>query len=91
MDSYQFHIVHYHMNTADLKPIEHYIYRELIDWYLFDEQPIPKDIYKMLKRLCLGIEDIQSLINVLTKFFDFDGSVWTHRKCTYLPDLAVEE
>lgn len=70
MHYYQFNIADYRKDTAHLTPIEHYIYRTLIDWYYLDENPIPKETQSVMRRLRLATEsEAESLRNVLSDFF----------------------
>ena len=43
MHYYKFNIADYRKDTGHLSTIEHGIYRQLIDWYYLDEQPIPEE------------------------------------------------
>ena len=70
MHYYSFNIADYRKDTSHLTPIEHYIYRFLIDWYYLDENPIPLETQQVIRRLGLGSENIPNLQNVLTDFFD---------------------
>jgi len=69
MHYYQFNVADYRKDTSHLTPIEHYIYRFLIDWYYLDETPIPVETQQVLRRLSLGSDSIQNLQNVLNDFF----------------------
>jgi uncharacterized phage protein (TIGR02220 family) len=69
MHYYQFNVADYRKDTSHLTPIEHYIYRFLIDWYYLDETPIPAETQQVLRRLSLGSDSIQNLQNVLNDFF----------------------
>lgn len=69
MHYYQYNIADYRKDTAHLTPIEHYIYRSLMDWYYLDEQPIPKITQVVIRRLGLGLEQEPNLLNVLSDFF----------------------
>ena len=69
MHYYKFNISDYRKDTVHLTPIEHYIYRSLIDWYYLDELPIPKETQSVMRRLCLGIESVSLLQNVLNDLF----------------------
>lgn len=69
MHYYQFNIADYRKDTGHLSAIEHYIYRSLLDWQYLDEEPIPKDKQKVLRRLSLGLEKEPELNNVLSDFF----------------------
>lgn len=80
MHYYQFNIADYRKDTAHLKPIEHYIYRTLIDWYYLDESPIPNETQMVLRRLCLESEDEAKLMNVLNDFFENTDCGWIHRR-----------
>jgi len=78
MHYYSFNIADYRKDTTHLTPIEHYIYRSLIDWYYLDEQKIPKRTQSVMRRLGLGSELLDSLKNVLEDFFILDDEGWTH-------------
>ncbi len=54
MHYYKFKIADYRKNTMHLNPLEHYIYRSLIDLYYMDEKPIPKKTQWVIRRLGLG-------------------------------------
>jgi len=75
---YSFHIGDYRRDTAHLTPIEHYIYRTLIDWYFLNETPIPKDTQVVMRRLSLGSDMAPNLENVLNDFFVLDENGWNH-------------
>jgi len=78
MHYYQFNIADYRKDTQHLSPIEHYIYRELMDWYYLDEQPITQNNPRVLRRLRLGSENETDLVNVLDEFFTLSGDEWAH-------------
>lgn len=78
MHYYQFNIADYRKDTGHLTPIEHYIYRTLMDWYYLDEAPIPKITQTVSRRLCLVSDDEQSLLNVLNDFFVLGDEGWSH-------------
>ena len=67
MHYYQFNIGDYIKNTLHLSVEEDIAYRRLLDLYYDSEQPIPKDIPKVSRRLRLGSDVIQS---VLDEFFE---------------------
>ena len=79
MHYYQFNIADYRKDTVHLQPIEHYIYRTLIDWYYLDEQPIPNDLPLILRRLSLPKDFENQLNNVLTDFFTLN-EMWYHQR-----------
>lgn len=78
MHYYKFNIADYRKDTAHLSPIEHYIYRQLIDWYYLDEKEIPKKTHSVLRRLSLGSESEANLLNVLSDFFIDGENGWIH-------------
>lgn len=69
MHYYQFNIADYRKDTQHLTPMEHYIYRELMDWCYLDECEIPKNTKLVLRRLRLVSEYLENLENVLSEFF----------------------
>jgi uncharacterized protein YdaU (DUF1376 family) len=69
MHYYQFNIADYRKDTVHLSPIEHYIYRYLIDWYYLDEKQIPKETQVVMRRLSLDTDGLHCLTNVLSDFF----------------------
>ncbi len=81
MHYYAFDIGDYRRDTAHLKPMEHYIYRSLIDWYFLDEKPIPKKTQLVMRRLNLDTqpETESMLLAVLDDFFDEMDDGW-HQK-----------
>jgi uncharacterized protein YdaU (DUF1376 family) len=78
MHYYQFNIGDYRKDTAHLKPIEHYIYRTLIDWYYLDENPISLKTDLVIRRLSLGSDNEENLLNVLSDFFKKMSDGWHH-------------
>lgn len=78
MHYYQFNIADYRKDTVHLTPIEHYIYRQLIDWYYLDEAPIPKKTQSVMRRLCLVSDNEESLLSVLNDFFEETENGWIH-------------
>jgi len=80
MHYYKFNISDYRKDTVHLTPIEHYIYRSLIDWYYLDELPIPKETQSVMRRLCLGIESVSLLQNVLNDFFILSETGYIHKR-----------
>ena len=80
MHYYKFNIGDYRKDTSHLTPMEHYIYRSLIDWYFLDERPIPKRTQTVMRRLSLGLEYDELLNNVLTDFFIETVEGWQHTR-----------
>lgn len=80
MHYYQFNIADYRKDTAHLTPLEHYIYRSLIDWYYLDETPIPSETQVVIRRLCLGSDMVSLLNNVLSDFFQNTEKGYIHKR-----------
>jgi uncharacterized protein YdaU (DUF1376 family) len=80
MHYYKFNIADYRKDTGHLSTIEHGIYRQLIDWYYLDEQPIPEETQVVIRRLRLGIEEVNFLKNVLTDFFVLTKTGYKHKR-----------
>ena len=80
MHYYEFNIADYRKDTFHLSPIEHYIYRQLIDWYFLDEKPITKNNLEVLRRLRLDSSQEPSLQSVFNDFFILDGEYYIHQK-----------
>ena len=80
MHYYSLNIADYRKDTQHLTPLEHYVYRELIDWYYLDEAPIPKITKLVLRRLRLVSENNQDLQNVLEEFFEEGEEGWVHHR-----------
>jgi uncharacterized protein YdaU (DUF1376 family) len=78
MHYYQFNIADYRKDTQHLTPIEHYIYRELMDWYYLDEKQIPKETQLVTRRLRLGSDDATLVDSVLGEFFEEGPDGWVH-------------
>lgn len=81
MHYYKFNIADYRKDTSHLSTIEHGIYRQLIDWYYLDEQPIPLETQVVYRRLRLGSEmEFLSLQNVLSDFFKEGKTGYIHKR-----------
>lgn len=83
MHYYSFDIGNYRGDTSHLKPIEHYIYRTLIDWCYYDEKPIESENnQRLLRRLNLESEPLAEgmLLAVLGDFFVKMDDGWHHKR-----------
>lgn len=80
MHYYKFNIADYRKDTGHLSTIEHGIYRQLIDWYYLDEQPIPEETQVVIRRLRLGCDEVIFLQNVLSDFFVLGKTGYTHKR-----------
>ena len=84
MHYYQFNIADYRKDTMHLSPIEHYIYRELLDLIYLNEKPITQNNPVVLRLLRLGSEHEETLQNILDEFF-----ILTEKG--YIQDRAMHE
>ena len=81
MHYYSFNIADYKKDTAHLKPMEHYIYRSLIDLYYLDEIPIPLKTHSVMRRLSLETQDHEKmLLDVLNDFFYEQEDGFYHKR-----------
>jgi uncharacterized protein YdaU (DUF1376 family) len=80
MHYYKFNIADYRKDTGHLSTIEHGIYRQLIDWYYLDEQPIPEENQVVIRRLRLGSDEVKFLQNVLSDFFILGKTGYKHKR-----------
>ena len=80
MHYYQFNIADYRKDTQHLNPLEHYIYRELMDWCYLDERPIPKETQWITRRLRLGSDSDTMINDVLNEFFTETEKGWVHKR-----------
>jgi len=78
MHYYPFHIGDYRSSTAHLSNEEDLCYRRLIDMYMDTEKPIPKETQWVARRLRLGSEVVET---VLQDFFDERDDGWYHDRC----------
>lgn len=69
MHYYKFSIGDYRRDTFHLSPIEHYVYRSLLDWMYLEEAPIPLDMAKILRYLRLDNDRLTTVEQVLNDFF----------------------
>ena len=80
MHYYKFNIADYRKDTGHLSTIEHGIYRQLIDWYYLDEQPIPEETQMVIRRLRLGSDEVMFLQNVLSENFVLGKKGYEHKR-----------
>jgi len=83
MHYYKFNIADYRKDTGHLSTIEHGIYRQLIDWYYLDEQPIPLETQVVTRRLRLGSDDLILVQNVLADFFQKTAKGYVHKRIEF--------
>lgn len=83
MHYYKFNIADYRKDAGHLSTIEHGIFRQLIDWYYLDEQPIPLETQVVSRRLRLGSEELIFLENVLSDFFQKTEKGYVHKRIEF--------
>jgi len=83
MHYYQFNIGDYIKNTLHLSIEEDLAYRRLLDFYYDSEQPIPNDIPWVSRRLRMGSDIIQSVLN---EFFVLTEKGYSNHRA----DLEIE-
>ena len=83
MHYYKFNIADYRKDTGHLSTIEHGIFRQLIDWYYLDEQPISLETQVVSRRLRLGSDDLIFLENVLSDFFQKTAKGYVHKRIEF--------
>ena len=84
MHYYQFNIGNYRRDTIHLTPLEHGIYRMLIDTYYLEEKPLSGRIEHIMRTHCIrSTDEVQALENVLADFFEYDesGDCYRHYDC----------
>ena len=82
MHYYQHNIGDYRRDTSHLSLVEHGIYRQLMDSYYLDEQPLCADLAKLMRSHSVRTADEQqSLKNVLADFFELTENGYIHKRC----------
>jgi uncharacterized protein YdaU (DUF1376 family) len=69
MHYYQFNIADYRKDASHLTPVEHHIYRWLIDEYYLQESPIPNNVPYLLRKMRLKNKHRESVEQILFEFF----------------------
>ena len=70
MHYFQHNIADYRKDTMHLSLLEHGCYRQLLDQYYLNEQPLPLDLDNLMRVICARSEDEkQAIQNVLKDFF----------------------
>ena len=82
MHFYPHNIGDYRKDTSHLTLLEHGIYRQLLDSYYLDEQPLSNDLAKLMRSHSVrNADEQQSLQNVLTDFFELTEEGYIHKRC----------
>jgi uncharacterized protein YdaU (DUF1376 family) len=78
MNYYPFHPGDYLRDTAHLQPMEDLAYRRLLDLYYESEAPIPTETQQVSRRLRLGSDVVEMVLN---EFFICTEFGYTHKRC----------
>ncbi len=82
MHYYTFNIGDYRRDTSHLTLLEHGLYRQLLDTYYLNEEPLPADEAVLMRTHCVRTADEQqALRNLLQDFFWLSDSGWVHNGC----------
>ena len=82
MHYYQHNIGDYRKDTSHLTLLEHGIYRQLLDTYYLDEQPLTNDIAKLMRSHSVrNADEVQAFQNVLNDFFELTEKGYVHDRC----------
>jgi uncharacterized protein YdaU (DUF1376 family) len=87
MHYYQHNIADYRKDTIHLTLLEHGCYRQLIDQYYLNEEPLPLDLTRVFRLLNARSNDEQTAIkNVINDFFTETENGFIHTRC----DLEIQ-
>ena len=87
MHYYQHNIADYRKDTIHLSLLEHGCYRQLIDQYYLNEEPLPLDLTRVFRLLNARSDDEQTAIkNVINDFFTETENGFIHTRC----DLEIQ-
>lgn len=79
---YTHNIGDYRRDTSHLTLLEHGVYRQLLDQYYLNEEPISLDLEKVHRHLSIKTdEEKNALTNVLQDFFNETESGYVHKRC----------
>ena len=82
MHHIRWEIKEYRKDTSHLTLLEHGIYRQLLDTYYIEEQPLCADKAKLMRTHCVrSAEEMQAFDNVLNDFFLLSDDGYRHAKC----------
>jgi len=79
---YQHHIGDYRKDTAHLTLLEHGIYRQLLDLYYTNEQPLSLDHASNMRLVCVrNADESKAYENVIKDFFVKSEDGFHHKRC----------
>ena len=79
---YTHNIGDYRRDTSHLTLLEHGVYRQLLDQYYLNEEPITLDLDKLYRHLSVRTEEEKNaLTNVLQDFFIETEDGYVHKRC----------
>ncbi len=82
MHHYRHHIGDYRKDTAHLSLLEHGVYRQMLDMYYTNENPLTPDDAALMRSLCARSADEQQAVkNVLQDFFTLSENGYSHKRC----------
>lgn len=82
MHYYTFNIGDYRRDTSHLSLLEHGIYRQLIDTYYLNEQPLTADLDTLMRTHSVrSAIECEALKNVLADFFELTAEGYIHTGC----------
>jgi uncharacterized protein YdaU (DUF1376 family) len=85
MHYYTFNIGNYRRDTSHLSPLEHGVYRQLLDTYYLTEKPLPADLSWLMRMHCIRNQDERdALEHILNDFFELTEHGWHHAGCDKL-------
>jgi uncharacterized protein YdaU (DUF1376 family) len=79
---YQHHIGDYRKDTSHLSLLEHGIYRQLLDLYYINEQPLSTDHAITMRLICVrNADESKAYENVINDFFQEKEDGFYHKRC----------
>jgi len=82
MHYYEHNIADYRKDTMVLSLLEHGIYRQMLDTYYLDEQPLTLDDAKLMRSHCIrSADEMQAFKNVLQDYFVRTDDGYIHTRC----------
>ena len=87
MHYFQHNIADYRKDTMHLTLLEHGCYRQLLDQYYLNEEPLPLDLTRLFRLINARTDDEQIAIkNIIADFFTETESGFIHSRC----DLEIQ-